>query len=111
MNDYGRRSETKLVKDALVKQGYRDVKVTHGKGTAWGWLHVGVTISMPTNCFCATNKDKWGYPEQCHYCRNQWQDEYSKLGANVRQITGRHGEYGGNVNYSIHQEEVTPCTE
>ncbi len=105
MKDYGRRSETKLVKDYLIKQGYREIKVDHGRGTAWGWLHVAVTISRPDNCYCATNKDQWGRPENCHYCRTQWQDEYSKLNREVQALTGRHGEYGGNINYNIHQED------
>ncbi len=35
-----RREETKAVKGALVRAGYTGVRVTHGNGTAWGWLHV-----------------------------------------------------------------------
>ena len=107
MKDYGRREETAKVKAYLTKMGYREVKVDHGKGTAWGWLHVRVTISRPANCYCSTQpRDKWGGFDNCHHCVTQWQDEYSKLGVITREVTGRHGEYGGNINYSINQEDL-----
>ena len=105
MRDYGRREETAKVKAGLTKYGYRNVRVDHGKGTAWGWLHVHVTISRPENCQCHYNQpDQWGRRESCHKCKIQWQDEYSKLGVITREITGRHGDYGGNINYDITQE-------
>lgn len=35
------REETKAVKKAIADAGI-DAKVTHGKGTAWGWLHINI---------------------------------------------------------------------
>jgi hypothetical protein len=104
MKDYGRRAETKLVKDFLAKKGYRNIRVDHGKGTAWGWLHVYVTTNKPGNCFCDTHKNQWGQSETCPYCRTYWQEEYRKIGEMIRGVTGRNGEYGGNVNIDIHLE-------
>jgi hypothetical protein len=36
-----RGQETKAVKEALQKAGI-NARVTHGKGTAWGWLQINI---------------------------------------------------------------------
>lgn len=71
-----RTQETKLVKDALTKAGYTNVKVTHGTGTSWGWLHI-----------------------KCDSKPGQ-QNKYDDVERITQQVTGRHGDYGGCINIS-----------
>ena len=70
--------ETKTVKRALTKSGYTGVRVGHGTGTAWGWLHI--------KCDEKPNQD--------------WQSKYSDVERIAQQITGRRGDYGGRINIS-----------
>ncbi len=35
-----RKAETRNVKAAVIKAGYQNVRVGHGTGTAFGWLHI-----------------------------------------------------------------------
>ena len=73
-----RVAETKAVKDALIKSGYTGVKVGHGTGTAWGWLHI-----------------------KCDEKPNQnWQNKYSDVEKIAQYVTGRSGDYGGRINIS-----------
>ena len=68
--------ETKAVKDALIQAGYANVRVKHGTGTAWGWLHIYADAK----------------PNQ------SWQEMYSDIIRIAQRITGRHGDYNGNIN-------------
>ena len=43
-----RSEETKAVKNALKAAGF-DTKVTHGKGTAWGWIDIRMNETDYTN--------------------------------------------------------------
>ena len=73
-----RLAETKAVKVALIKSGYTGVRVGHGTGTAWGWLHI-----------------------KCDEKQNQdWQDKNRDVENIAQQVTGRHGDYGGRINIS-----------
>jgi len=67
----GRREETQKVKAALAAAGII-AKVSHGKGTAWGWLKVNVGTGN-------------GYLHE-------------KVLEITQEVTGRHGEYSGNIN-------------
>jgi len=73
-----RLAETKAVKAALIKAGYTGVKVGHGTGTAWGWLHI--------KC-----DEKLG---------QTWQEKYADTEKIAQQVSGRQGEYGGRINIS-----------
>ena len=73
-----RSSETKLVKQALIKAGYENVHVGHGSGTASGWLHLRADAK----------------PGQ------SWGDKYNDLCAIAQRVTGRTGDYGGRINAS-----------
>ncbi len=42
-----RKKETRAIKDALIKAGFKQVSVTHGRGTAFNWIEV--TIHEPHN--------------------------------------------------------------
>ena len=70
--------ETKAVKVALIKSGYTGVKVGHGTGTAWGWLHI--------KC-----DEKPG---------QSWQSKHSDIEMIAQLVTGRRGDYGGRINIS-----------
>lgn len=80
-----RRAETKLVKDWLLKNGYREVKVTHGHGTAWGWLEVEVTGDLP---------------------RTDWQLVYRQLSKCIQELTGRHGDHNGRISIELQLQSV-----
>jgi len=70
--------ETKTVKKALTNAGYTGVKVGHGTGTAWGWLHI-----------------------KCDEKQGQgWPSKYSDVERIAQQVTGRTGDYGGRINIS-----------
>jgi hypothetical protein len=88
-----RKQETKIVKDALLKAGYSDIKVGHGHGTAWGWLHASMTANRPDECRCK-HEDSW----LCTAC----QDIRRKANNLIMDVTGRHGEYDGNTNVSVY---------
>lgn len=73
-----RLAETKAVKRALIEAGYTGVKVGHGTGTAWGWLHI--------KCDEKPSQD--------------WQTKYHDAERIAQQVTGRGGDYGGRINIS-----------
>ena len=70
------RTETKAVKAALTKAGFRNVRVGHGTGTAWEWLDI----------YCSAK------PGQSS------QDKRREVLRIAKQITGRHGDYDGRIN-------------
>lgn len=83
-----RNDETRIVKQALLKAGYRDVKVGHSRGTAWGWLDVRITADRTPECDCRDNDVML-----CTHCR----DIDRKATELVQKVTGRHGEYDGRI--------------
>lgn len=73
-----RKAETKAVKAALIKSGYTEVRVGHGTGTAWGWLHIKCDEK----------------PEQ------SWRDKNTDVERIAQQVSGRRGDYGGRISIS-----------
>lgn len=73
-----RGEETQAVKKALVAAGYAGVRVSHGAGTAYGWLHI--------KCEAKPGQDYAG--------------KLRDVEAIAQRVTGRHGDYGGNINIS-----------
>jgi len=69
------REETKAVKLALDKAGIRYRKVTHGTGTAWAWLNIYLG-DIPRSVFMSLR---------------------SRILQVVKDVTGRHGEYDGEI--------------
>ncbi len=89
-------AESKAVKAALIEAGYSDVSVTHGKGTAWSWLHVSVSVQKPgTDCYC---EDLQG---TCGHCREKRSCADSAVTEIAQRVTGRHGDYDGRILSSI----------
>jgi len=74
-----RLTETKMVKDALTKEGYTSVKVGHGSGTARGWLHIKCDEK---------------------FIEQTWQEKSIDVEMIARQVTGRTGDYGGRITIS-----------
>jgi hypothetical protein len=106
------KEESKAVK-RFLKADHPDVRVGHGKGTAWGWLRVSFTIPPPADCYCSGYDSRgadWtevrkGELGRCRHCSREWQRVYSEVGRKVMEFTGRSGDYGGNINYDIQFRE------
>jgi hypothetical protein len=73
------REETKAVKDALTQAGFTNVRVGHGTGTAWGWLKIRCD-AKPGQSFQRADR------------------EVIRI---ARAVTGRRGDYDGNINVVI----------
>jgi len=78
-NQNTHREESKAVKDALVKAGYTNVKVGHGTGTAWSWLKI----------HCERKPDQ------------TFDQSYMHIIGIAQGVTGRHGDYNGQINVYI----------
>ena len=75
-----RKQETKLVKDELARYGI-NAKVTHGRGTAWGWLELNVGSGQQFGP---------GHPEAAEII--------SRFAIRkTLEVTGRAGEYDGRT--------------
>jgi hypothetical protein len=107
------KTESREVKKFLVAQGYQDVKVGHGRGTAWGWLKVSISIPRPADCYC--HDPKWEEvrkQEMSISCRNCGQ-EYLRVRREVltklMEFAGRNGDYDGNISYNSEWiEDISP---
>ena len=72
-----RKLETKIVKRALIQAGFTGVRVGHGVGTSHGWL------------YCHINQ------------RGDFARTDREVVAIAQAVTGRHGDYDGNINVFI----------
>jgi len=90
-----RTHETKVVKLALSNAGIK-ARVSHGNGTAWGWLHVYVG-SNPYPHLCAHHIQGGVSSEDCLACT--WYKTVPRDAlAIAMNVTGRKGEYDGKIN-------------
>ncbi len=71
-----RNQETKIVKEALKSAGYTEVRVGHGTGTARWWLHIKAKALV----------------------NQTWQQKNRAVIQIAQQVTGRHGDYDGEIN-------------
>ncbi len=89
-NQSSHKEETKDVKKALADVGIK-AKVTHGRGTAWGWLHINIGDPKERNGLIK-REESFGY---------QYTEEELELHRKVlkiaQDVTGRHGEYDGEI--------------
>lgn len=91
-NHDSHQEETKAVKKALADAGIK-ASVTHGTGTAWGWLHINLGDSRKRNGVIA---------EEFGYRYNETEEELRrKVMKIVREVTGRHGEYDGEIIINV----------
>ena len=99
-----RTEETKLVKTELRKAGFDVASVDHGKGTAWGWLHV--KLQRPLEHACEEHGSFRSHDHQdCPECR-RFQEVCRDLDRKAVEVilkaTGRRrNEYDGNINVSF----------
>lgn len=88
-----RKEETKKVKDALKAAGI-NARVGHGKGTAWGWLHINVGSGSQYGDH--VKDDIRNSHRNCIRCQKIGEIA-DKVEAIALRITGRTGEYGGCI--------------
>mgnify|MGYP003152983134 CR=1 FL=1 len=107
MNAAAKRAENKIVKAELTAMGFKDIAVGHGTGTARGWLDISVSTDKPTHCYCA-EVDRLAMERQtglntgrCLTCSNFWYSEYTAIKAEAKKVTGRTGEYDGNIQVKL----------
>ena len=92
-----RTEETNLVKNALAKEGIR-ARVDHGKGTAWGWLHIYVGENPHQHtCPRHAREEATTNGFECDAC-TWYENTVGRTKQVAQHVTGRHGEYGGNIN-------------
>jgi hypothetical protein len=84
------KEETKAVKKALADAGIK-ASVTHGTGTAWGWLHINLGDPKKRNGLIMEGSGH-GY-----IYTEEEQELHKKALKIVRETTGRHGEYDGEI--------------
>jgi len=92
------REETRTVKEALARAGIHARKVSHGRGTAWGWLEVylGENPGGLQHEKLTDTSTPWLCRGGCPACeRNREIDR--EVYRNIREVTGREGEYNGKV--------------
>lgn len=87
------KAETKAVKAALKAAGI-SAKVGHGKGTAWAWLHIHINEN---GCLGEHTCDGRFRRSDCPRCQKtkKLHDDALRV---AQEVTGRHGEYGGEIN-------------
>ncbi len=75
------KEETKAVKKALADAGIK-AKVTHGRGTAWGWLHINIGSPKERNGIKPEPFDYQYTEEELAFHRKVWQtflDKYPQF--------------------------------
>jgi len=87
-----RRKEQAEVKRALAAAGIR-AKVSHGRGTAWGWLHIDVLNTLPAHNHSENDNCPWECPHQVAY--RQMNDKVVQI---AQRVTKRHGDYDGRIS-------------
>lgn len=100
-----RKQETTAVKRALVSKGFENnnIRVTHGKGTAWGWLHIDAKLHHKPDCDCVEYSPVGDVPRQLgQRCQDLRRECYDRITQIAQDVTGRHGEYDGRVGVNLH---------
>ena len=96
-----RKSEGPAVKRHLIAMGFNknNVRVTHGHGTAWGWLTVHADIHHRPGCSC--HFDGINPMERADECKKLWGEVYNRIIEITQQTTGRHGDYDGRIGVNL----------
>ena len=84
------KEETAAVKKALADAGIK-AKVSHGRGTAWGWLHINLGDPKKRNGL------KIAESGHGHEYTEEELELHRKVLKIARETTGRHGEYDGEI--------------
>jgi hypothetical protein len=105
-----RREEAKAVKDALRAAGFADPRVKHGRGTAWNWLYVELTMPAVAH----EHADGWegcgsqGYTRETCAALRAWGETYDRALALAQATTGRAGEYHGEIRVTVERAHNVP---
>ena len=68
----------RAIKKMLIeKTNNKSIKLSGGKGSAYGWIHISLDSSKPSNCNCENVK-----PFYCSYCK----DEMRNVSNNIESI-------------------------
>ena len=98
MNAAAKRAENKVVKAELTALGFKDITVGHGTGTARGWLDISASSTKPTHCYCNEAPRNEG---RCRLSSIFWQADYEAIKTEAKKVTGRSGEYDGNIQVKL----------
>jgi len=99
MNATAKRAENLKVKRILNwTNRFQDIRVSHGKGTASGWLDIEASIPTPSDCYCDQVPRNLG---RCQSCSNLWTENYRDIKKLAMDATGRQGEYDGNIQVKL----------
>ena len=101
-NGMTRQGETAAVKRALIAAGFdkNNIRVSHGNGTAWGWLKIFADIRRANDCTCG-QPDQYGRREICDACRLKWREINNRMTEVTKQTTGRHGDHDGRISLQL----------
>lgn len=96
-----RKQEATIVKRAVVAAGFdkNNVRVTHGHGTAWGWLTVHLDIHHRPECTCSF--DGINPAVRAEECKKKWGEVYHRIIEITKAATGRHGDYDGRIGINM----------
>jgi len=86
-----RREETNIVKMALKEAGII-ARVSHGNGTGYGWIEVNIGDPAERG---GVEKHPNGWSTKYTTSEMELHEKVIKL---VQDVTGRHGEYNGNIS-------------
>ena len=84
------KQETKAVKAALKTAGIH-ARVSHGRGTGYGWLNINLGDPAQRN---GTEPHPSGVGTRYTEAEGAL---HAKVAEIVRKVTGRHGAYGGEI--------------
>jgi hypothetical protein len=99
-NQSTHKDETKAVKVALLAAGLPVVRVGHGTGTAWGWLHIKLTESDRDHERVNGTDGQGTMYDPCRYECPACIENRANHDAAIRiaqQVTGRCGQYDGDI--------------
>ena len=99
MNATTKRAENLKVKRILNwTNRYKDIRVSHGKGTASGWLDIEASIPTPASCYCDEVPRNMG---RCQTCSKLWTENYRDIKKLAQDATERTGEYDGYIQVNL----------
>lgn len=83
-------TRNRAIKKALSSvYGAKSVSVTNGSGTAYGWLHIKVTMPKTSEHNCAEFE---GFRSRCTKCYEEQRAEENKIKDIARNISKENGE-------------------
>ncbi len=97
---------SKETKQALVPIfGREHVRVQHGKGTAFGWIHRYVQLPRPADCYCSRMPaNDYGRRECCDPCR-ETREQAKRIIDKACEHIG-YGSYCADDGYNTRREET-----